>query len=815
MNIDKILPLVQRPARYINSEWNSHAPKKDADTSVCFCFPDVYEVGASNLGIEILYHLVNDTTSARAERCFCPAKDLEDKLRADNFQLFSLESKTPLKEFDIVGFSLHHELCAGNLMNMLDLAGIPKLSAERKDMFPLVIGGGPVTANPEPFADFFDALVLGEGEDAIKDIINVVQKFKGQVASSKEKLLLELSKIPGVYVPSLYDVSYNDDGTIKAVKPLNGAPERVTKRIVKLDEVYFPSRQIVPFIQTVHNRLNIEIARGCPRMCRFCQAARYYYPWRQRSKENILKILDDGLSSTGYEEVSFASLSSTDYKGLDGLLEEVQKRFGSKKIGISLPSLRCDKFSLKVAGDLSHNKRSSLTFAPEAGTERLRHVIGKDISEKNILDTLSVAARMGWKLVKLYFMIGLPTETEEDIEGIIRLVRAAKKQNSALNFNVTVSPLVPKAQTPFQWARMEEPAKMVERTKKLERALPASVKGHFVEASMLEGVLARGDRRLSKVILKAWEKGCRFDQWKEHSRFDLWKEAFTESGVDTGFYVSREKGKDEVLPWEHLQFSGEKEALWAEYKKIFEPFEPKENGITEAAPIVKPIVVKADKTAFQPVLRMRLRFSRKGDVRFLSHLEQIDVFRRLFRRADLPVAYSLGFSPQVKAAFGPAVSVGYESESEYVELELAKRVEPAEMIERLDKALPRGFKTLEAKKIPVFFPSLDSLLNIAVYRIGAAAGDEKIKLFLSASEIIIEKIKENKVIKIDAKTLIKELKNKDGSLYLELRFGPKKNVKPEKIVQLLLGLTDDQAKLLSVCRTGFLIEKKDGTILEP
>lgn len=770
MNIDKILPLVQRPARYINSEWNSHAPKENAPASICFCFPDVYEVGASNLGIEILYHLVNETTSARAERCFCPAKDLEDKLRADNFSLFSLESKAPLKEFDIVGFSLHHELCAGNLMNMLDLAGIPKLSAERKGLFPLVIGGGPVMANPEPFADFFDAFVLGEGEDAIKDILTAITDYKLQNTNLKngdrEKLLIALSKIPGVYVPSLYDVSYNDDCTIKAVKPMNGAPGRITKRIVKLEETFFPAKQMVPFIQTVHNRMNIEISRGCPRMCRFCQAARYYYPWRQRSKESILKILEDGLASTGYEEVSFASLSSTDYKGLDGLLEEVQKRFGSKKIGISLPSLRCDKFSLKVAGDLSHNKRSSLTFAPEAGTERLRHIIGKDISEQNILDTLSVASRMGWKLVKMYFMIGLPTETDEDIEGIVRLVRAAKRLNSVLNFNVTVSPFVPKAQTPFQWARMEDPVKMVDRTKKLERSLPASVKGHFVEASMLEGVLARGDRRLSKVILKAWEKGCRFDQWKEHSRFDLWKEAFAEVGIDTAFYVGREKEKDEILPWEHLQFSGEKEALWEEYKKIFEPFEPKENTIMEAVPVVKPMAVKADRTSFQPVLRMRLCFSRHGDVRFLSHLEQIDVFRRLFRRADLPVAYSMGFSPQVKAAFGPAISVGYESESEYVELELARRVEPAEMIERLDRALPRGFKTMEAKKIPVFFPSLDSLLNIAVYKIGAVSDDEKIKSFLSAPEIIIEKVKENKVIKIDAKPLIKELKNKDGGYIL-------------------------------------------------
>ena len=854
MNIDKILPLVQRPARYINSEWNSHEPKKDAPASICFCFPDIYEVGASNLGIEILYHLVNETTPARAERCYCPAKDLEDKLRGSNSPLFSLESKTPLKEFDIVGFSLHHELCAGNLLNMLDLAGIPKLTAERTEVFPLIIGGGPVTANPEPFADFFDAFVLGEGEDAIVEILKSISTIKSQIPNPKltsetekmeqrKKLLLEMAKIPGVYVPSLYDVSYNDDGTIKAVKPLRGAPARVVKRIVKLNDAFFPAKQMVPFIQTVHNRLNVEIARGCPRMCRFCQAARYYYPWRQRSEENVLKILDEGLPSTGYEEVSFSSLSSTDYKGLSGLLGEVQKRFGQNKIGVTLPSLRCDRFSLKVAGDLSHNKRSSLTFAPEAGSERLRHVLGKDISEKNILETLSIAARMGWKLVKLYFMIGLPTETDEDIDAIIKLVRAAKKQNPSLNFNVTVSPLVPKSQTPFQWVAMERPGKIVERLKKLERSLPASVKGHFVEASALEAVLARGDRKLSRVILKAWEKGCRFDQWREHSRFDLWQEAFKECAIDEDFYAVRERKAAEILPWDHLQFSTEKDALLSEYNKIFEPFAPKEEGDAPAAPIVKPPEFKSEKTDFKSVRRLRLRFSRKGDARFLSHLEQIDVFRRVFRRAGLPVAYSMGFSPQVKASFGPAISVGYESESEYVELELIRQVEPSEIIERLDRALPRGFKTMEAKKIPLFFPSLDSLLNVAVFRIEAAAEDESIKAFLSRPEIIVEKVKENKVIRIDAKPLIREMKSMQGGIYpvinyhagdsqpkaiagtkaaeisngiyLELLFGPKKNVKPERIIQKLLGLGEEETKLLQVCRTGFLIEKKDGTILEP
>jgi len=831
MNIDKILPLVQRPARYINGEWNSRAPKKDAPASICFCFPDIYEVGASNLGIEILYHMVNETTQARAERCYCPAKDMEDELRKKSLPLFSLESKTPIREFDIVGFSLHHELCAGNLINMMDLAGIPKLASERKDLFPLLIGGGPVTANPEPFAEFFDAFALGEGEDVTVEILDRILNFKFQISNLKStstvesaglrnKLLLELAKIPGVYVPSLYDVTYNADGTIKAVQPINGAPERVTKRVVDLDKTFFPAKQMVPFIQTVHNRLNIEIARGCTRMCRFCQAARYYFPWRQRSKENILKILEEGLESTGYEEVSFSSLSSTDYKGLDILLEEVSKKFGSKRISVTLPSLRCDQFSLKVAGDLSHNKRSSLTFAPEAGTERLRAAIGKEISEKNILETLAIAARMGWKLVKLYFMIGLPTETDDDIEGIIRLVKTAKKEAARLNFNITVSPFVPKAQTPFQWHIMLSKEELMDRQKKLERVLPASVKGHFVEGSILEGVLARGDRKLSKVILKAWEKGCRFDQWKEHSRYDLWRQAFKESGIDEDFYIRRERAKEEVLPWDHLQFAAEKKALWKEYEKIFETYEPKDIPARKESIPVKPFVppgpVKnSNGKDVPPVQRLRIRLGRKGGARFLSHLEQIDVFRRAARRAGLPVAFSSGFSPQVKASFGPAISVGYESAGEYFELDLIKRVEPAEASQKLKNALPEGFDVLEVKKIPLFFPSLDSLLNIARYSIAAEASDEKIKNFLSAPEIIVEKIKEKQTIKIDAKPLIKALHCNDGVLSIELRFGPKKNVKPEKVAQLLLGLSEEETKTLRIRRDGFSIEKKDGTMMEP
>lgn len=816
LNIDHILPLVQRPARYIGHEWNASPAKADG-VSLCLCFPDLYEVGASNLGLEILYHLINSRDDARAERAYMPANDMAAALKKEDLPLFSLESRAPLSSFDVVGFTLQYELCATNILEMLSLSGIPLLAAERKELFPLVIGGGPMTANPEPLAEFFDAFVLGDGEEAVGDIIEVIKDLKGKV-TTREELLLALAKIPGVYVPGFYRPTYNSDGTLEKVDRVsNDVPEKIEKRTVKLDTVFFPEKKIVPYLQTVHDRLNIEVARGCAGHCRFCQAAKYYWPWRTRPLEKVLALAETGIASTGFEEIAFSSLSCTDYKDLERLLVEINGKFGAKRISVSLPSLRCDQFSLNVAKNLGQNKRSSLTFAPEAGTDRLRDVIGKELSGSEIEETLIRAAAMGWKQIKLYFMVGLPTETDADIEGINKLVRSVRSK-SGLNFTITVSPFVPKAQTPFQWVAMAKPEALKERMTRLSKILPASVKGHHVDSSVLEGVFARGDRRLSKVILAAWKKGCRFDQWKEHMQIELWHAAFKEEGIDPVFYLYRERGENEVLPWEHLVFGQEKSRLWAEYKRALEtpaerPADAKAAG-RNAGRVVPELRQLMPPT--QTVQKLRLRFARRGPVRFLSHLEQIEVFRRALRRSGLPLAYTAGFSPQLKVSFGPAVSVGYESECEYIEMELSRRVETDEVKAKVQANLPGGFELLSVRKMPLFFPSLDSLLNVADYRIGTAVTDGGIAGFLSAPEIIVEKRKEKSVIKIDAKPLIRELKSApDGGALLQMRFGPKRNVKPEKVMQLLLGLDENMIKLLPVTRTALLIEKKDGTISEP
>ncbi|MHB9156327.1 MAG: TIGR03960 family B12-binding radical SAM protein, partial [Endomicrobiales bacterium] len=646
--------------------------------------------------------------------------------------------------------------CATNVLNMLHLAGLPLLSSERSGMFPLVIGGGPLTANPEPLADFFDAFVLGDGEEAIGDIIDAVKELKTKV-TGKGELLRALAGIPGVYVPSLYRVEYNDDSTLKSVTPLEeGVPPQVRKRTVKLDKVFFPAKKIVPYLQTVHDRLNIEVSRGCPGRCRFCQAAKYYYPWRSRPLERVMALAEEGIASTGYEEIAFSALSCTDYRELEQLLADVNTKFGSRRLSISLPSLRCDQFSLKVARSLGQNKRSNLTFAPEAGTDRLREVIGKELPGSEIEETLHNAWRMGWRQVKLYFMVGLPTETEDDIEGINRLIRGVRAKAPGLNFGVTLSPFVPKAQTPFQWVAMASPETLKSRLHKLSRMLPASVKTHFVDSSVLEGALARGDRRVSKVILRAWQKGCRFDQWKEHLKFDLWQAAFREEGIDMGFSLYRERAADETLPWDHLVFAHDRTLLQADYRKAFEADGGGvSRGIknsTRAVPELAPAALPS-----QTVQRLRLRFGRRGVVRFLSHLEQIEVFRRAFRRSGLPLAYTSGFSPQLKMAFGPAISVGYESESEYLEVELSRRTEPDDVQQRIGGLLPEGFTLLSVRKAPLFFPSLDSLLNVADYRIKAEATDEQIREFLARPEIIVEKKKEKGTVRIDAKPLIREL----------------------------------------------------------
>jgi len=546
--LDDILPFVSKPGRYLGNEWN--VVRKDwesAQVKVALCYPDIYELGMSNLGLQILYSIINQREDSLAERVYAPGLDMEEILKGRGIPLFSLELKKPLEDFDIIGFTLQHELSYTNILNILNLAKIPLRSQNRDGKFPLIIAGGPSTSNPEPLVDFIDAFVLGDGEEVIEEIIETYKKYRGS------GILKALAKIPGVYVPSLYEVNYREDGTIGGMERKEaGIPERIENRVVDLETSHYPLAPLVPLIDISQNRLNLEVQRGCPHSCRFCQSQAVYGPCRVRSKKRLLEIAEVSLRSTGYDEISLTSLSSTDYPGIEGLIGEFLAHYEKNYTSISLPSLRPDKFSLDLAIRIQKVRKTGLTFAPEAGSERLRRLIGKEISDEDFVSAISQAYNAGWRLVKLYFMIGLPTEEKEDIEAIIKLVKEPKRKHKNLNFNITIAPFVPKPHTPFQWLPMEKLTELRREKDYLSRRLPAQIKGHTVESSFLEAVFSRGDRRLGMVLEKAWEMGCEFDQWKEHFRFNIWEEAFSHCSVDPEFYVYRKRDLGEILPWSHL-----------------------------------------------------------------------------------------------------------------------------------------------------------------------------------------------------------------------------------------------------------------------
>ncbi|MBR3766965.1 MAG: TIGR03960 family B12-binding radical SAM protein [Clostridia bacterium] len=578
--LERILPLVQKPARYTGGELNSVIKNKDeVDIRFAFCFPDSYEIGMSHLGLKILYSAANGRADTWCERVFAPWDDMEEQMRKNDILLYALESGDPIKDFDIIGFTLQYELCYTNVLNMLDLAGLPVKAADRKGLSPIVMGGGPCVCNPEPVAEFFDLFSLGEGEEVNSEIMDLYKEHKKR-GSTKEEFLIDAAKIPGVYVPSLYDITYNEDGTVKSKTPKNGAPETVTKRIIKdLDSVHYPDNFVVPFIDVVHDRVTHEIFRGCIRGCRFCQAGFIYRPIREKSPDVINEQCKTLCKNTGYDEISLCSLSSSDYTKIEELLEKLLDWTGSEKVNIALPSLRVDNFSDSLVKKLTGVRRSGLTFAPEAGTQRLRDVINKNVTEEELLETAGIAFKNGYCAVKLYFMLGLPTETLEDVEGIGILAKKVvdafymnpdKPKGKGVTVGVSASSFVPKPFTPFQWEPQSTPEELKEKQEHLKNNLPSkkiNVSFHHIPTSFLEGVFARGDRKLSEVIETAWRKGCKFDGWGDKFLFDNWMESFSECGISPEFYANRRRDYSEILPWDHLDFGVSKAFLINESKK--------------------------------------------------------------------------------------------------------------------------------------------------------------------------------------------------------------------------------------------------------
>lgn len=581
MTLDKILKKVQKPARYIGTEYGSiHKNPENMNIRFAFCFADVYEVGMSHLGMKILYHLLNNEDDIFCERVFAPWPDMEEEMRKEGIELFSLETKTPLKNFDFLGFTLQYEMSYSNIINMLDLSNITPLAKMRKEDEPFVCAGGPCAYNPEPLADFIDFFMLGEGEEVMLEVMQKHREWK-KSKKTRTEFLESLLSVEGVYVPMFYDVEYNGDGTIKSFKKNNEkAPDKIKKRIIKdLDNVFYPDSIIVPFMEIVHDRITLEVFRGCIRGCRFCQAGMIYRPVRNKSADKLIKQADSLIKNTGYEEISMSSLSTSDYPELkkltDGLLELTEK----KKINLSLPSLRLDSFSMELMQKVQKVRKSGLTFAPEAGTQRLRDVINKGICEDDLMFAANTAFCGGYGGVKLYFMIGLPTETYDDILGINDLARKVvdcyfntpkEVRNRNLKVTVSTSTFVPKPFTPFQWASQNDILTVKEKQSFLREKIHhknISYNWHDAETSILEGVFARGDRRLSNVLLAAQKKGARFDGWQDFFDYNLWMEAFSECGIEPDFYNRRERSYEEILPWDHIDVGVSKAFLINENEK--------------------------------------------------------------------------------------------------------------------------------------------------------------------------------------------------------------------------------------------------------
>ncbi len=767
----------QKPSRYINKEIN--AIYKDATVKVALAFPDIYEIGMSHLGLKILYKIINDLPYASAERVFSPWIDLEAEMKAKGIPLSSLESNRPLKDFDIVGFSLQYELSYTTVLNMLYLGGIPLKSEERNNSpstnyYPLVIAGGPCTVNPLSMSPFIDAFLIGDGEEAIKEILDTFYRWRKEGDGKRESLLQALSEIEGLYVP-------NNPPTPPLEKGGKGGFEKrgngwVRRRFIEsLDDAPYPDDPIVPYTSIIHDRINIEVSRGCSMGCRFCQAGMIYRPVRERSPDKALEITEKSLKNTGYEEVAFTSLSAGDYSCLLQIVREFNKRFGNKKIALSLPSLRVASVNPELLREIRAVRKTGFTIAPEAGTDRLRRVINKDFKEEDYEKALRTLFEEGWHNLKLYFMIGLPTETEEDIESILKMAMKALKTAKQytgrfVNINVGISPFVPKPYTPFQWygqSSSEELKRKKDYIKDFLTKKGLKIKGHNVEMSLLEAAFSRGDERLAPLIERAWSLGRRLDGWSEVFDFEKWKMAMDLTGIDVAAFAKKTFEDSDVLPWEKIDIGVTKEFLRKEYQNALsgdittdcrntchncglgchkdtakgrngEGEKMRKFDAVNLSPHLRvPVSPLHSQNRFKPV-RIRAEFSKAGRLRYLSHLELVTLLHRAIRRAGFPLEYSKGFHPFPKISFGPPLGVGIAGLSEYFDMEIVPPFDLAINRRKLNSMLPEGVYIKDMSVVPAKIESLNSFITRYEYEI--KGGDlSNINRFLSEKEINIQR----------------------------------------------------------------------------
>ncbi len=837
--IDALLPQVRQPSRYGGNEL--HVVKKDwgaTSLRMALAFPDLYELGMSHQGLQILYHIVNARENMLAERVYTPDRDLEELLRAHRLPLFSLESQRPLVDFDILGITLPYELCYTNILTILDLAGLPFRSAERTGAHPLVIGGGPCAFHPEPVADFFDAILLGDGEEAILEIAEVVRIAK-EGGAGRQEVLARLSRIEGVYVPSFFDPLYDVDGNFIGMKTLFGNSVIRRRIIADLEGASIEQPPLVPLTRIVHDRLGLEIARGCTRGCRFCQAGMIYRPVRERTPEKIFALAEKGIAESGFEELALLSLSTGDYSCLSELLVRLMNRFAKEHVSVSLPSLRVGTLTPAIMEQIKRVRKTGFTLAPEAGTDRLRRVINKGITEEDLLATAEAAYGLGWKLIKLYFMFGLPTETEEDVVAIPALAQKVLKAGRGSNcrVNVSAATFVPKPHTVFErepQLSMAEGYARMDAIKKRLYGKNCTLKRNDPRMSFLEGVFSRGDRRLSLLLEKAWQSGARMDAWSEHFDLNRWQDAAAACGLELESYLRR-RGVDEPLPWQHLRVGVRDDFFAEEYAKVLkEEYTPdcrvhgcQQCGVCDLKTI-KPIVhhrknvecgteatvqeTRSEDAPAKHAIRAhfvyKLTYSRLNNARLLSHLELLQVFFRAFNRAKLPLNFSLGFNPTPKVAFSPALPLGTESLAEFVLLDLYEPLSDlGAFIPAMNRQLPEGLVVSQAVLAgKEHSGTMVTTYHIRLSRLPAQAELDRVMAQETLPVVVMRKGLERQ---LDLRPLLHSLRlTAEGQLELSLFSAPgQPGGKPVEVVAKLFGLSEEEirrARVLKLASSPYL-----------